>query len=321
MSKRARCRVLTLDGGGINGAFTAGVLAQFEETLGRRVVDHFDLIVGTSTGGILAIGLGMGIPAKEIEKMYCERGREIFGADGYLERSTAVLRHFFRPKHQQENLRKVLLDVLGERKLGDSLVRLVIPTFDSSKGTACTFKTAHHERLRYEYDKPAVDIAIATASAPTYFSAASIRDRQGIDYIDGGVWANDPVLVGIVEAVHFLGRPLSEIDVLSVGTTNELIYFSQNRHAGLFGWSKYLINVLMAGQATAAQAQARLLVGDRLQRINLPVPEKIPMDRASNAQSLAGRGRSVARAEGQLKVARERFLNGIHVEPFVSIYR
>src|SRR5690242_15766704 len=101
---RSCFRILALDGGGIKGAFTATLLAEWEANTGRRIVDHFDLISGTSTGGIIALGLGLGLPAKDILKFYQEHGPQIFPNVGWTRKRLLSVRHFFRPKYAQEAL-------------------------------------------------------------------------------------------------------------------------------------------------------------------------------------------------------------------------
>ena len=119
-------RILALDGGGIKGSFTAGVLAALEEDTGHRCVDHFDLIAGTSTGGIIAIGLGLGLSAVEILEFYTKHGPTIFPSTSLARRWSRVVRHWFQPKHSHHALRSALTQVFGERKFGESQRPLVI---------------------------------------------------------------------------------------------------------------------------------------------------------------------------------------------------
>ena len=108
-------RILALDGGGIKGAFTAAVLAEWEEATQSRVVDHFDLISGTSTGGILAIGLGMGLSATEMLQFYKQRGPHIFPVTGFGRKFGRALRQVMQPKYSGEVLRRELLSAFKER--------------------------------------------------------------------------------------------------------------------------------------------------------------------------------------------------------------
>lgn len=315
-----RCRILALDGGGVRGAFSAAVLAELEGQTGKTIVEHFDLVVGTSTGAILAIGLGLGLSPGEIEALYTKKALLVFPGVDRASRLVNRVRHLLRNKRDPEGLRSLLNDAYGQQKLGHSKVRLVIPTFDALKGEACTFKTAHHEALTNEYLLPAVEVALASAAAPTYFPAAQLSSRPGASYIDGGVWANDPVLVGIVEAVHFLNVPLDRISVLSVGTTGERREYAKKARAGVFGWGAQLLDLFSAGQATSAGAMAKLLLGDRYLRIDIATPAAtFEMDdgRPATASGLAALGHSLGRDGKLIAQVEEQFLDGKSVQKFV----
>ena len=158
---------------GIKGTFSAAVLAALEDTTKCRCIDHFDLIAGTSTGGIIALGLALGMSAQEIVSFYEEHGPAIFPSSSLASRSTGFFRQLFLgPKHSHATLREKLSLVLGDRKFGDSRVRLVIPTYDAINGRNFVLKTAHHPRFVFDVAAPAVDVALATSAAPTYFEAA-----------------------------------------------------------------------------------------------------------------------------------------------------
>lgn len=207
-------RILSLDGGGIKGAFTASVLATLERSTGKRFIDHFDMIAGTSTGGIIAIGLAMGISAAEIRDFYVKHGPTIFPATGLRGKFWQL----FKPKYSHAPLREALNEILGERRFGDAHTRLVIPTYDANSSRIYVMKTAHDPRFVREIDARAVDVAMATSAAPTYFQAAAFPHQPGSSYVDGGVWANCPAMVGVTEALAFLGQSGATIDVMSVGT-------------------------------------------------------------------------------------------------------
>ena len=106
-------RILSIEGGGILGAFAAGALEEMERATSRRIVDHFDLIAGTSTGGIIAIGLAMGLPAQQICQFYLQHGREIFPDVGFFSRPTAAVRHLVRPKYVTSRLNRLLQSILS----------------------------------------------------------------------------------------------------------------------------------------------------------------------------------------------------------------
>jgi hypothetical protein len=137
-SEGASFRILALDGGGLKGTFTAAVLAMWEHQTGRRIVDHFDLIGGTSTGGILAIGLGLGLSGQQLLEFYRQSGPVIFPVTRLRARVVHTLRHVLRPKYALEVLLRELqraFNVGGNRpRLKDSLCRLVIPAYDAVGG-------------------------------------------------------------------------------------------------------------------------------------------------------------------------------------------
>jgi patatin-like phospholipase/acyl hydrolase len=315
-------RILALDGGGIKGAFTAAVLAAWEKDTGLRVQDHFDLITGTSTGGILAIGLGLGLSGQEMLDFYRQRGPVIFPVTGFRRRLGGTLRQLVRPKFSQDVLRRELAAAFGERKFGEAKVRLLIPAYDTLRGRLFLFKTGHHERLRYDLEIPAVDVALATAAAPTYFQAAKIAQHEGCGYVDGGVWANCPALAGVVEAVHFLGKRLDELDVCSIGTTYAPDCVKELAGAGLFGWGTRAVSLIMNAQGEAAQRQAMLLVGgkERFHRIDCETrPGEYSLDSADEVEALAALGRAKAVEREILEPVRARFLNGLKAERFDAI--
>ena len=313
-------RILSLDGGGIKGAFTAAVLASFEADTKLKIIDHFDLIAGTSTGGILAIGLALGLSAEELLNFYRERGARIFPATSLIERTAGLFRQILKgPKISQQTLRQELVAILHDRKFGEARCRLVIPSYDAMSGRIYVFKTAHHPRLRYDVEAPAVDVALATSAAPTYFAAAPFPTHRDGSYVDGGVWANCPALVGLVEATVILKQPLSDIDILSIGTTNAPFSISKNKNASALKWNLGLINLMFEAQMEAALAQASLLIENRLHRVNFVAnPGDFSLDDASPdaIAKLSNVGWQTARKREHAEVIRVRFLNGVPVAKF-----
>jgi patatin-like phospholipase/acyl hydrolase len=314
-----RFRILSLDGGGIKGTFTAAFLTALEAMTHKRVADHFDLITGTSTGGIIAVALGLGVPAEEILKMYQNQGPSIFPIPrrGLLGWAAEQWRHVFGPKHSQEVLMKAIKGVVGERKFGESKVRLVIPAFDGNRGAVHLFKTAHSPDYKQDYLLPAVTVAMGTAAAPTYFQAYT--EAGGGCYLDGGLWANSPVVVGVLEATCVLGHRIEDVELLSVGTTTCPYHVSHaRRNGGFLSWATGLADVFMQAQVEAALGQATLMVGERMLRVNAEVaPGRFSIDNASTIVELKDLGEQAARRHE--KEVRERFLFA-PAETFTPIY-
>lgn len=264
-----RRQVLALDGGGYRGIFEAAFLAALEEDLGYSVIENFDLVVGTSTGGIIALGLGAGMSPKELVDLYVKRGPEIFPQQRYRR-----WRHAFRPKYGNSGLRTVLQDALGDRTLGDSRVRLVIPAYDTDTDNVYLFKTPHHERFRRDWRESMVDVGMATSAAPTYLPAWRLRSTR---LIDGGVWANNPSVVGITEMVGVCGASLDDVAVLNLGTTSELRQRPKRLdRGGMYQWATNAVDVVMRGQSLGAAATSFHLLGpERFLRIDPVVPTNV----------------------------------------------
>lgn len=287
-------RILALDGGGIKGTYIASMLATLEEMTGKRVVEHFDLITGTSTGGIVAVGLGLGIPAKDILRFYLEKGPVIFPPQrrGFIR---SAWRWAMGPKLCQQQLSKAVAQIVGTRKFGESLCRLVIPAYDGVRGNIHLFKTAHAVQYKQDYLRPAMEVALGTAAAPTYYPA--FTNEAGCAFLDGGVWANSPVMVGLLEATCILDRRIGDIEMLSIGTTTEPFDINhKRRHGGLLAWNKGLMTLLMQAQTEASLGQARLMTNGRLLRIDtVAMPGRFSLDNASKINDLRALGEQAAR--------------------------
>jgi patatin-like phospholipase/acyl hydrolase len=217
-------RILSLDGSGIRGVFPAAFLARLEEHLEHPIGRYFDLIAGTSTGGIIAIGLGLGLSAGDILKLYVEQGPAIFdqehgAVENWVRQKLRGMAHLFVTKHSSEPLRHALEGVLGRRKIGESRTRLVIPAWHPVLERVYIYKTAHHPRLETDYKQPAIDAAMATAAAPTFLKPH--MTESAVELVDGGVWANNPIGVAAIEAIGMLGWPGDRLKILSIGTINE----------------------------------------------------------------------------------------------------
>ena len=249
-------RILTIDGGGIKGVFPAAFLATLEEEIGGPVADHFDLIAGTSTGGIIAIGLGLGLTAREILHLYSETGARIFER-----RRLAHLRRMFHAKYTNAALKSVLCQAYGDRYLGESTKRLLIPSLNLAAERVHLYKTSHHPKLVNDYKVPAVEVALATVAAPTYFPIHI--SPEGVPYIDGSMWARNPLGLAVIEAIGILDWPRDEIKVLSLGCTSTQLNVSWQKRIslGTSYWGARIADVFMKAQSSSAIATAHALIG------------------------------------------------------------
>jgi hypothetical protein len=204
-------RILSIDGGGIKGAFPASFLCALQEVLSGPVADCFDLIAGTSTGGIIALGLGLGLSPSEILKFYTASGTTIFPAS---QKWSTRIKHYFTAKYSSDPLEEVLKAAFGDRLLGHSRQRLVIPSFSALTGKIYVYKTPHDARFESDWRKSAVEVAMATSAAPSYFPPYIAPSY--IAHLDGGMWANNPTGNAVAEAVGILGVNPTQIRAQSL---------------------------------------------------------------------------------------------------------
>ena len=267
-------RILSIDGGGIKGIFPAAFLAQMEQHLleGRSVADNFDLITGTSTGGILALGLASGITATELCEIYIEKGRNVFpplpdNLYGNIKKYYLHAKNSVLYRYEREPLHNLLVDIFGSRLLKDVKSRLCIPSFEGKFGEVYIFKTPHHPDYHLDANESLVTIAEATSAAPTYFQP---HEKNGFTFVDGGVWANNPVMIALVDALTCFELNRNQIRVLSLGC-GDTPYRVDNSHI-VKGGLYHLRKIILAAthlQSLNALGQAGLLIGpENLLRVN-----------------------------------------------------
>ena len=237
---------MSIDGGGIRGIIPAQFLAELEDSLFRsrgmsysgdeRLCDYFDMIAGTSTGGIIAIGLALGLKASEILNLYIQHGNKIFPSTRQV--WYTKLANFLRrkPFFNRTDLESLLKEIYGDdenghpKRLGHCRTRVLIQAYNQKERKITVFKTPHHITYNRDYQIPAYHIALSTAAAPAYFYPHSFEYKHSgsnlsVSYcsmVDGGLVANNPAFMALMEARTKLHIPLEEISLLSVGTGSSL---------------------------------------------------------------------------------------------------
>jgi hypothetical protein len=220
------------------------------------------MIAGASTGGIIALALGMGLTAQEVLDVYMTRGGEIFPR----RRDFGLIRPAYKPDVLAEELRRLF----GARLFGEAQTRLCVPSADGRHGDVAVFKTPHHPDFRKDWSMSLIDVALATSAAPTFLR---VHQAGGYQFIDGGVWANNPVMIGVVDALSCFDIDRRQLSILSVGngTRKPILGAGQVVMGGALGWLHRgaLIESMMHYSVMNADGQAGLLVGrDRLARIH-----------------------------------------------------
>ena len=277
-------RVLSIDGGGMRGLYAAAYLTslvqRYASTKGVDGMDlgrGFDLITGTSTGAIIACALAAGRPVSRVVKLYRKWGPAIFPQK--LPRSVGLglgWQICTRPRYLKAGstaLEQALGEALGEITLGDVWRRrgiaLSIPAVEMSRHRAWVFKTPHLSNSRHRDDGyRLVDVCLASTAAPIYRSMARVRnpDTPGHHvFVDGGLWANNPVLIGLLDALQ-MTEPGGRIEIFCLGTSpraeGELISDSQLSR-GLMGWK-------FGGDAMALSLEAQGFAFDNMARMLTP---------------------------------------------------
>jgi len=279
-------RILSLAGGGVRGYIQALVLAEIESRVGRPLHTLFDLIIGTSTGGILGAGLALGKSASDMAAFYRERGPQIFRKTlGKRVRSVCGLAD---EAYDADGFETALSDVFGDAALSQVLTRLCLTAYDIEGRRPVFFKSwKAQENLRD--DHPLTAISRATAAAPTYFEPALVKSATGFmrACIDGGMFANNPAMCGVVEALK-LGNAPRRIKLLSMGTgCDERPYLlSDARGWGLTGWARPILDILFSGQSDAADYQCAEILGRNFVSLQPGFGDPIAMD-ATDARTFS----------------------------------
>jgi patatin-like phospholipase/acyl hydrolase len=251
-------RILSIDGGGIKGLLPISLLALIEERYaGDGIGRYFDLIAGTSTGGIIALGFGKGMTAREIRALYAERGGEVFPPLSQGRKLASAL----LARRDPGALRSMVEATFQDVTLGKSLCRLCIPSLDAEfGGEFFVFKTPHHADYRQDWKRRMSTVALATSAAPYHLRPH--RDGWN-EFLDGGVWANNPTRIAVIEALTAFDVPRDRIKVLSLGCVESRysIGWLQRALGGKVFWAGNMIEAAAHIQSQNALGEAGLLIG------------------------------------------------------------
>jgi hypothetical protein len=266
-------KILSIDGGGIRGIIPAMVLAEIETKSGKAIGSSFDLLAGTSTGGILALCLAIkdersGAPkfsAKDLVDIYQKRGKEIFPRS--LWKGVSSVAGIADEKYSHKGLEKVLEDYFDGEPLGASLTKVLVTSYDIQDRIPVFFKSwkEDHKHVEMRY------VARATSAAPTYFEPALVPVGSAMKaLIDGGVFVNNPSVSAYAEAIRIFPDE-KEFFLVSLGTgqLNRPIAYSEAKDWGMASWLVPLMSCMFDGMSDAADYQVKQFLGDNYVRLQV----------------------------------------------------
>jgi uncharacterized protein len=264
-------KLLALDGGGVRGLIPAMVLVELEERTGRRTAELFDLVSGTSTGGIIAAFLaspgpdGRGGPASDVIRFYTEECPKIFHHS--LKRKVTSVGGLVDEKYSAAQLEKSLKLALGEETmLRDTVTDLVVTAYDIEGRRPFFFKSARAKQEGHK-DYPLWLVARCTSAAPTFFEPVEVHSGGHMHaLIDGGVYVNNPSMSAYAEVCSGRARHALLVS-LGTGRRTTPMKISEAKHWGLAHWARPLLEIVFDGVSDVVDYQLDQLLGDRHVRL------------------------------------------------------
>lgn len=283
-------RILSFDGGGIRGLVTLALLKRLEAQV-PTLIRNADLLAGTSTGGIIALGLAAGKSVEELLSLYRDNGRKIFD-DSWWD-DLRDIGGVTGADYDLKNLERLLKREFKDTQLKDLSKRVLIPAFDLDNEATKPAQRTWNPKFFHNFpgkdsdgDERVVDVALATSAAPTYFPSHN-------GYIDGGVVANNPSLAAVAQTQdprNAEAAPrLQDLHLLSLGTGRNLSFLKGRRlDWGLAQWAKPLVSLLLDASMGIADYQCRQILKHTYQRIApvFPPNKNIKMDDWKRSQEL-----------------------------------
>ncbi len=272
-------RILSIDGGGMRGIIPAVLLDALESRLRRPLSLVFDLIAGTSTGGIIALALSKPGPDGKPQyspaalcDLYRRQGKTIFRRP--TAHTVATLGGLAGPKYPADGIEQVLREYFGDVRLGKALTRVMVTSYDTAASAPYFFKSFRplvegfgdrHGQAVSPDDHPMWCAARATSAAPTFFPPMPLAPIDPTEpqkaLVDGGVFANNPAMCALAEASRRF--PDRKYLVVSVGTGSdqEQLLYAQVKRFGLAGWAVPILKVVFDGVSDAVDYELSQLLG------------------------------------------------------------
>ncbi|WP_078546557.1 CBASS cGAMP-activated phospholipase [Litchfieldia alkalitelluris] len=288
-------KILCIDGGGIRGVFAISILKQIENELGECISNYFDVIAGTSTGSIIAASITMKRKMSDVLQSYEQYGKKIF-----IPKSKFGL---FKSIYSDQYLRKYLKEAFRGISLEDIDKPLLIPAVNASNGKPYVHRSNFGHPESKDLSIELWDAVLSSCSAPIYFPPNNVKNNYLS--IDGGLWANNPSLVCITDALHHFNEDLKDIKIFSLGTGIQTIHYSidQNKYWGLKKWLPFhfpemkftpkLIDLALNLSSESVTYHCQQLLGKNYLRINCELGKEIPFDDIDSIFPLIELGKEV----------------------------
>lgn len=269
-------KILSIDGGGIKGLYSATLIKELEKYYDCKMMEKFDMICGTSTGGLIAMALASEVDIDKICDLYQNKASKIFA-----KRTFSILPGIlFKSKYKNDGLRSCLNEIFNNKTLGNTKNLLCIPSYSVTNAETVVFKNRLKDSVNSDINIKddnhlrLVDVALATSAAPTYFPMVNFiyrnKDQQ---FIDGGVWANNPSMVGMIEALNYfvkgnkknIDSVYEKIQILSISS---LTKSQENDNfvkadRGFSDWGGSLFDVSMKGNSDFNDYFLNMIESDR----------------------------------------------------------
>ena len=292
-------KILCIDGGGIRGVFAVAILQAIEKEFNGPVCDLFDMVAGTSTGSIIASSVTLNQDLSEMQMKYKKYGKKIFKRQAKL----GIFKSVYSDRYMREYFQEAY------QNIGLSQIKkpLLIPSVNVSEGRPYVYRSNYGNIHENDLSIKLWDAVLSSCSAPIYFPPNNISNK----YLsaDGGLWANNPSLVCLTEAIHFFKKPMNEIKILSIGTGQQKIDFKIDKEKswGLDKWLPFkfmtskvtpkLLDLAMHLSSESVSEQCEMLLGDNYLRLNEDLGKEVPFDDIKYIDELIALGNKVIQEE------------------------
>ena len=287
-------KILSIDGGGLRGIVPLLILKKIEELEKKRIHELFDLVVGTSTGGIIACGLtatkdGINpiLTIDELIELYTTKGDIIFPQNkGFIKNIVKKINSVFNPQYSANGLDKLLTDYFGDINLNQTLKPIIVTSYDLKQNEVLMFKS--RKSNEEGFNTKLKDICRATSAAPTYLPSYNmVYGNAERVCIDGGVYINNPTMAAISDVIrNKYSNPelkLEDITCLSLGTGTytKNLGIKDTSKWGIIEWMEPITKVMMQASSKSVVYESNELLTNYL-RLDINIDDKDKSDMADS---------------------------------------